>query len=176
MLDWSSQNWPNGRRFNLTHRFHGSLSTIMEREQMGEVDLDMDDKKRVYHLVGLKTRRRDLRKRSTNPEILLWNRLRNNQLGVKFRRQFSVMGYVVDFYCPKHRLAVELLGGIHNKLEVKKYDEYRKRYIESFRINILEVPNSEVDNNLDGVIKKIQIHFTHPVGSSLSTNVERERG
>ena len=80
----------------------------------------MDGKKRVYHLTELKDRRRDLRKKSTEAEKLLWGRLRNSKLGVKFRRQFSVMGYVVDFYCPQHRLAIELLGSVHNTTAVKR--------------------------------------------------------
>lgn len=71
-------------------------------------------------------------------ERLLWERLRNNKLGVKFRRQFSIMGYVVDFYCPKYRLIVELLGGVHKQNESIKYDNYRKRYLESFWMTILE--------------------------------------
>ena len=98
----------------------------------------MEDKVRVYHLTELRARRRDLRQKSTLAEKKLWEKLRNNKLGVKFHRQFSIKGYVVDFYCPKYRLAIELKGSIHNEPKVKKYDDYRKRYLESFWITILE--------------------------------------
>ena len=115
---------------------------------------------RVYHLTELKGRRRDLRQRSTRAEELLWERLRNNKLGVKFRRQFSVRGYVVDFYCPKGRLIVELLGSVHKTPSAKKYDEYRKKYLESFWMTILEFWNDEVEKDIEGVLDKIRSHLT----------------
>jgi len=118
------------------------------------------DRVRVYHLTELKPRRRDLRQRSTKAEKLLWERLRNNKLGVKFRRQFSIRGYVVDFYCPEYRLIVELLGSVHQSNEAKKYDRYRKRYLESFWMTILEFWNEEVEKDVGGVIGKIKIHLT----------------
>ncbi len=57
---------------------------------------------------------RELRKNPTKTDEELWSRLRNNQLGVRFRRQHPVVKYVVDFYCHSHRLAVEVDGTIHN--------------------------------------------------------------
>jgi len=60
-------------------------------------------------------RRRKLRGDSTESENILWSALRNNKLGVKFRRQYSVEGYVVDFYGPEKRLAIEIEGSIHDK-------------------------------------------------------------
>jgi Uncharacterized protein conserved in bacteria len=119
----------------------------------------MDGRKRVYHLTELKDRRRDLRQKSTEAEDILWEELRNNKLGVKFRRQFSVMGYVVDFYCPKRRLAIELLGSVHKTERAKKYDKYRKQYIGAFRITILEFWNSEVEKELSQVLASIKSHL-----------------
>ncbi|OGD05523.1 hypothetical protein A2379_01015 [Candidatus Amesbacteria bacterium RIFOXYB1_FULL_47_13] len=69
----------------------------------------------VLNVKDLKNRRRQLRKDATETEILLWKELRNNQIGHRFVRQYSVSGYVIDFYCPKYRLGVELEGGIHRK-------------------------------------------------------------
>lgn len=120
----------------------------------------MEDRKRIYHLTELKQRRRDLRQRSTEAEKLLWERLRNNQLGVKFRRQFSVRGYVVDFYCSEYRLVIELLGSIHKNASNRKYDSYRRRYLESFGMHIVEFWNGEVERNIEGVIAKIQSRLT----------------
>lgn len=116
----------------------------------------MNDRKRVYHLTELKPRRRDLRQKSTESEKLLWEKLRNNNLGAKFRRQYSVMGYVVDFYCPKERLAIELLGGVHKSVSAKKYDDYRREHLKAFAITILEFWNSEVENNIEGVLELIK--------------------
>ena len=120
----------------------------------------MDDRIRVYHLTELKPRRRDLRQRSTKSEELLWERLRNNKLGMKFRRQYSVRGYVVDFYCPKKRLVVELLGSVHNSATAKKYDNYRRDYLKAFRITVLEFWNDEVEKDMEGVISKIKSYLT----------------
>ncbi len=118
----------------------------------------MDNKKRVYYRTELKDRRRDLRRRSTPAEKLLWEQLRNNKLGFKFRRQYSVQGYVVDFFCSEKRLAVELLGGIHKK--TKRYDDYRKKYLEAFWIKILEFRNEEVEANMRKVLSEIKHHLT----------------
>jgi very-short-patch-repair endonuclease len=120
----------------------------------------MKDRMRVYHLTELKSRRRDLRQRSTKAEKMLWERLRNNKVGVKFRRQFSISGYVVDFYCPEKRLIVELLGNVHKSENAKKYDKYRKRYLESFQMTILEFWNDEVEKNVGEVLDRIRGYLT----------------
>lgn len=120
----------------------------------------MEDRKRVYHLTELKPRRRDLRRKSTNAEKLLWERLRNNKLGVKFRRQFSVMGYVVDFYCPQYRLIIELKGGVHKTTSSKKYDDYRRKYLESFWMTIVEFWNAEIEQDMEKVISSIKNHLS----------------
>ena len=116
----------------------------------------MKDKIRIYHLTELKYRRRDLRKKSTKAESLLWNEIRDSKLGVKFRRQYSVMGYVVEFYCSKNRLGVELEGGIHRKSDVKAYDKYRKEYLEALNIRMLFFKNEEVESNLDNILNTIR--------------------
>ncbi len=51
--------------------------------------------------------RRKLRKESTSQEKILWEHIRNNKLGLKFRRQYGIGGYILDFYCPAKRLAIE---------------------------------------------------------------------
>lgn len=120
----------------------------------------MSDRVRVYHLTELKDRRRDLRRKSTTAERLLWEKLRNGRLGVKFRRQYSVRGYVIDFYCPKTRLGIELEGGVHKKKEVIVYDVYRERYLESFNVRIVKLDNEEVLKQTEEVIEKIKNRLT----------------
>ena len=76
----------------------------------------------VFHInkPQTKERRQELRNKSTKAEKLIWNLVRNNRLGCKFCRQYSFDNYVVDFYCPKKKLAIEIDGGIHEKSQ--KYD------------------------------------------------------
>jgi very-short-patch-repair endonuclease len=100
----------------------------------------------------LKYRRKDLRKKSTKAELIMWEELRRNKLGVKFFRQYSVDGYVLDFYCPKKRLGIELEGEIHKKTDVRKYDEYRRKYLEAFGINIITIENDNINYELEKVI------------------------
>jgi very-short-patch-repair endonuclease len=92
----------------------------------------------------------------TRAEIILWSRLKGKQmLGYKFRRQYSVGSYVIDFYCPELKFAIEIDGPTHFEDEAKEYDENRQKFIESFRITFLRFNNMDVYNNLEGVLKSI---------------------
>lgn len=71
----------------------------------------------------------ELRKESTSAEKRLWARLRNNQLGVNFRRQHAIGNYIPDFCSPKAKLIIELDGSQH--LEQEEYDKERTEYLES---------------------------------------------
>ncbi|MEK7091285.1 MAG: endonuclease domain-containing protein [Patescibacteria group bacterium] len=102
----------------------------------------------------MKLRRKELRNSATDEEKLLWKKLQRNQLGMKFIRQYSVDGYVVDFYCPVKRLAVEIDGDQHKKN--KKYDEYRNRYLSAFNIKVIRFWNQEVMNDVEEVVEKIR--------------------
>ena len=107
----------------------------------------------VYNILKLKTRRADLRNTQTSQEILLWSRLRRKQLGYKFRRQHSIGGYIIDFYCPKKKLAIEIDGSQH--FTNKEYDEVRSKYLEGISIKVLRFTNIEINTNISGVIDKI---------------------
>lgn len=74
-------------------------------------------------------------------------------MGARFVRQFSIDGYVMDFYCPKLRIGIELEGEIHKYK--KEYDEYRIKYLEAFGIKILRFRNEEVLHNLDHTLSVI---------------------
>jgi very-short-patch-repair endonuclease len=110
----------------------------------------------IYNRTSELRLRRKLRKESTEAEILLWKYVRNKKLNnLKFRRQYSVNKYVLDFYCPSARLAVELDGEIHLKEDVKIHDEIRDAYIRSLGIRIIRIKNEEVFNNIKKVLKLI---------------------
>ena len=77
--------------------------------------------------------------------------------GLKFRRQYGIGHFIVDFYCPELRLAIELDGDSHfNNKEVLEYDKRRQEYIERVNIKFLRFTNNEVFESLEGVIQAIQ--------------------
>ncbi|OGZ33977.1 MAG: hypothetical protein A2Y98_00720 [Candidatus Portnoybacteria bacterium RBG_19FT_COMBO_36_7] len=106
----------------------------------------------VHNLKNKKEFRKKLRKSSTPQEIILWLRLRSSRLGYKFRRQHSIGKYIVDFYCPKKRLIIEIDGSQHIDSE---YDKKRDGYLENLDFKVLRFWDNDVNNNLDGVLLKI---------------------
>lgn len=107
----------------------------------------------------LKERRRELRKNQTPSEQKLWFQLRGKMLGVRFKRQHSLGGYIADFYCSEKRLIVELDGEIHNNHEAKEYDEVRDKYFKELGYKTIRFQNKEVEENIEKVLEKIQSCF-----------------
>mgnify|MGYP001574906311 CR=1 FL=1 len=99
---------------------------------------------------------RYLRKEETEAEKILWEKLRNNNLGVKFRRQHPIDMFIVDFYAPSIRLAIELDGSLHKEKENREYDKDRAMYLELRSITILRFWNSKIEKNLDKTLTKIK--------------------
>jgi very-short-patch-repair endonuclease len=83
------------------------------------------------------------------------NLSRKQMNGFKFRRQYSVNQYVIDFYCPVLKLAVEIDGDSHYRFSSLEYDDKRQKFIESFGIKFLRFTNDDVYNNIDGVLQTI---------------------
>ena len=98
---------------------------------------------------------RYLRKEGTKTEVILWEKLRNRKLGIKFRRQHPVDMYILDFYAPIVFLAIELDGSVHSSKEDKEYDETRSHYLESKGIRLIRFWNSEVEKDIESVLYKI---------------------
>jgi very-short-patch-repair endonuclease len=112
--------------------------------------------KRFSNLAQLKERRRSLRSNMPRAEILIWSKLKNKQLGgLKFRRQHSMGPYILDFYCPAFRFAIEIDGDTHAGEEEERKDRIRQRYIESLGVQFIRFSNSEVIENIEGVLEKI---------------------
>ena len=104
----------------------------------------------------LKQYSRRLRKNMTDAEKVLWSKLRGNQLkGYQFYRQKPLGGFIVDFYCPKGNLVIELDGGQHYTDEGKANDSQRDRYLESIGLRVLRITDREVFENMKGVLEKI---------------------
>jgi len=119
--------------------------------------------KSIYNSQLLKQRRGELRKNQTEAEKVLWFHIRNKQIaGFKFFRQYSVGAYILDFYCPRGRLAVEL-GGVHHKdSDNRAYDQVRDLYLKGYDIGILRFWNDEILKNMDNVLETIQKSLKSP--------------
>lgn len=110
----------------------------------------------IRNRASLKNRRKELRKNQTEYEKIFWQKLRNRQLNnLKFFRQYSFGAYILDFYCPEIRLAIELDGGQHLNEENQVYDKERTLYLEANRVRVLRFWNHELIKNLDGVLRKV---------------------
>ncbi|MBP1725313.1 MAG: hypothetical protein H6Q51_611 [Deltaproteobacteria bacterium] len=104
----------------------------------------------------LKTFARELRKNMTDAERLAWSNLRRRQLkGHQFYRQKILGSYIVDFFCPAVKLVIEIDGGQHFSPEQVKKDTVRDGYLASLGLTVLRFTDTEVLNNIDGVLEKI---------------------
>ncbi len=104
----------------------------------------------------LKEYGRTNRKNPTEAEDILWQRIRNNQLGVKVRRQHTIQGYIVDFALLEVNLVIEIDGGYHNDEEQKIYDKERTEYLKEFNLDLVRFTNEEVLENANDVLRKIK--------------------
>ena len=113
----------------------------------------------IYNSSKIKILRKNLRRNQTDAEKLMWSKLRNKQLfGLKFFRQYSVGKYILDFYCPEKRIAIEIDGGQHDDV----VDKERTKYLKSRDIEVVRFWNNEVLENIEGVISMIQTTITPP--------------
>ena len=101
-------------------------------------------------------RAEELRKNPTHTELLLWQYLKANQLGVRFKRQHPIWMYIADFYCHRLRLVIEVDGSIHKAEDVKESDKIREEDIISFGIKVVRFNNDEIKNDVESVVEKIK--------------------
>ncbi len=105
----------------------------------------------------LKKIARILRNNSTLGEVLLWKKLRNKQmLGYDFHRQKPIDQFIVDFFCNELNLAIEIDGGSHETDEAYEKDKKRQEHLENIGIKFLRFKESEVRNNMRGVLDAIE--------------------
>ena len=104
--------------------------------------------------------RRHLRRHGTPAEAALWRLLQRRQLhGRRFRRQHSVGPYVLDFYCPEERLAIELDGAVHSAPAQAAYDAERTRALEALGLRVIRFENGAVFAAPEGVLAAITAMF-----------------
>jgi very-short-patch-repair endonuclease len=110
-----------------------------------------------YNKPSEKENRRHLRRNQTISEKLVWMYLKNRQTkGIKFRRQYSVDKYVIDFYCPELKLAIEIDGDVHDLPCQKEYDIIRQNYLQEFGIKFIRIRNEELSENANKAFGKIE--------------------
>ena len=112
---------------------------------------------RIFNRHIDKEKRQYLRNHAPKAECILWTHLRRRQIeGIKFRRQYGVERFVIDFYSPEIRLAIEIDGPTHLGPEAKDCDDYRQQFIESLDIQFLRFTNQAVYERLDAVLDVIR--------------------
>ncbi|MFZ2969530.1 MAG: endonuclease domain-containing protein [Minisyncoccia bacterium] len=105
----------------------------------------------------LKKFRQSLRKEMPVYEKLLWQKIRNRQLRVKFRRQFSIENFIIDFYCCEARLGIEIDGDSHfiGEEAILKDKARDETLFKKYKIKVLRFKNTEIAESLEGCINKI---------------------
>ena len=119
-------------------------------------------KSMVFNDKYMKSYRRKLRKQMTPAEVSLWEMIRRRQVcNARFLRQFSVENFIIDFYCPEYKLAIELDGEPHNEEYQQIYDELRTKRLNELGIAVLRFENFEIFDypmrTLDEISKYIEI-------------------
>ncbi len=111
---------------------------------------------RLFYDARLKSRARELRNNMTDAEILLWSRLRMNQVnGLRFYRQRIIAEYIVDFYCPKARLVIEVDGGQHFLESGARSDMKRDEILGKHGVKVIRYSDTEVLEDVDAVMESI---------------------
>ena len=109
---------------------------------------------KYYAPPAIRQRAKELRWDMTPAETALWERLQNKQLhGLKFRRQHPLHHFILDFYCHRHQLVIEVDGGIHNRQ--KAYDTARTEWLEQRGFRVMRFSNEQVLTDIEAVLDQI---------------------
>lgn len=100
---------------------------------------------------------RQLRAETTPVEAALWSRLRRKQvLGLRFHRQKPILDFIVDFYCPKAGLVIEIDGRHHGEDEQAERDGQRAEILRQLDLVVVRFSNEQITEDLDGVVDEIR--------------------
>lgn len=117
----------------------------------------------LHNRPELTDRRKSLRNSSTSAEAVLWRSIKNCQLdGRRFRRQFSVGNFILDFYCPEEKLAIELDGADHFTAAGAYRDGKREEFLKKKGISVIRIENKHVFKIHDQVLEYIKDNFSDP--------------
>ena len=108
-----------------------------------------------------------LRANMTETENIIWEFLRTKPSGFKFRRQHPINKYILDFYCHRKRLSIEIDGGYHLNIEQKEKDNERTKYLKSVGIKEVRFTNKQVMGDKEKIVKQIEaeLHADTPSGA-----------
>ena len=111
----------------------------------------------LQHVTQFKiSQARTLRQSMTATEKILWKQLRGQALyGIKFRRQQIIEGFIVDFFCPEHKLVIEVDGAVHDTHQQREKDSHRRKVFEARGLSEIRFSNQEVTTHLNEVLQKI---------------------
>ncbi len=117
-------------------------------------------KNKIHNRKSLEPYRKKLRDHGTTAEAYLWTHLQQKKLeGRKFRRQHSILNFIVDFYCAEEKLVIELDGQDHMNPTDEEKDTFRTKRLEELNIKVLRFENKTVFDNLDWVLEEIKRNF-----------------
>lgn len=123
----------------------------------------------VFNRPSTRPKRKNLRKSQTDAETALWQKLRDKGfMGCKFYRQCSIGEYIADFYCPQHKLVIEIDGSQHYSGDGREHDESREKYMSSLAIRTIRFSNLDVLQNIEGVLAEIAKELELPLTPSSS--------
>lgn len=115
-------------------------------------------KTRLPYNKNLKEKSKQLRKSGNLSEVLLWQQIKNKQfLEIDFHRQRIIGNYIVDFFCKKLNLVIEIDGSSHNNKE--NYDKNREKYLQDLGLNIIHIFDVDIKGNLEGVLQFLKIEI-----------------
>jgi len=100
---------------------------------------------------------RHLRRNLSLPEVLLWQELRKQPAGLRFRRQHPAGPYVLDFFCPRWRLVVEVDGAVHERGDRPERDAIRDQWLQSQKLRVCRIAAEDVLQDLDAVVRHIVV-------------------
>lgn len=120
--------------------------------------------KRIHNRKYLEPWRKGLRNEGTSAEAFLWRFLQHRKLGGrKFRRQHSILNYIVDFYCPQEQLIVELDGQGHFTVDGMARDRLRTEVLKALGFRVIRFENRMVFGEIEVVLEEIKGCFQdHP--------------
>jgi very-short-patch-repair endonuclease len=109
----------------------------------------------IFNLPYQKNLRSKLRRQEIGAEKELWFRLKHDQLGFRFRRQYGIGRYIVDFYCPRLKLVIEVDGATHSTEKEIAYDIERQKYLEGLGLTVKRYNNYSIHTNVGNVVTDI---------------------
>ena len=113
----------------------------------------------INYRSDLKQRANNLRQTGILAEVIMWNRLKAGQIyNYRFRRQKPIGPYIVDFYCPKLKLIIEIDGYSHE--DKVNYDHIRDKYLKNLNLKVLHFKDKDILNNIENIITGLKMLVT----------------